>query len=45
MESRPRFLPHMDVMETESHFEVSFDLPGISPDEVEIEVNIEVTDS
>ena len=34
-----RFLPQTDVMETESHFEVSFDLPGISPDEVEIEVH------
>ena len=35
----PRFLPRMDVVETESHFDVHFDLPGISPDEVTIEVH------
>ena len=34
-----KFLPQMDVKETESDFEVSFDLPGISPEEVEIEVH------
>ena len=35
----PRFMPRMDVVETESHFDVQFDLPGISADEVEIEVH------
>ena len=35
----PRFMPRMDVAETESHFEVQFDLPGISADEVHIEVH------
>ena len=35
----PRFLPRMDVVETESHFDVQFDLPGISSEEVNIEVH------
>ena len=35
----PRFLPRMDVVETESHFEVQFDLPGMSADDVDIEVH------
>ena len=35
----PRFLPRMDVVETESHFDVQFDLPGISAEEVNIEVH------
>lgn len=33
-----RFAPACDIDETESHFLVSFDLPGISKDEVKIEV-------
>ena len=35
----PRFLPRMDVVETGSHFDVQFDLPGISSEEVNIEVH------
>ena len=34
-----RFLPRMDVVETESHFHVLFDLPGMSADDVDIQVH------
>ena len=34
-----RFLPMMDVVETESQFDVHFDLPGMSAEEVDIEVH------
>ena len=34
-----QFLPRMDVVETESHFDVVFDLPGMSADDVDIQVH------
>ena len=34
-----QFLPRMDVVENEDHFDVLFDLPGMSADAVDIQVH------
>ena len=37
-ESQPAFLPACDIEETSDHFKLSFDLPGVSKDDVKIEM-------
>ncbi len=37
-EERSAFLPATEVQETESHFVLSFDVPGLSKDDIKIEV-------
>jgi HSP20 family protein len=37
--SEPRFVPSLDLSETDDALEVRMDVPGIKPDEVEIEVS------
>ena len=36
--NRWRFLPTIDVAESETHFEVMVDLPGLKPEEVHVEL-------
>ena len=36
--TRPSFLPTVDLVETETHFEVAVDLPGLKPEEVDVEL-------
>ena len=33
----PQFVPTIDLVETENQFEVTVDLPGLKPDEVDVE--------
>ena len=36
--ARPSFLPTADLIETENQFEVTVDLPGLKPEEVNVEL-------
>ena len=36
--TRPSFLPTVDFVETENQFEVTVDLPGLKPEEVNVEL-------
>jgi HSP20 family protein len=38
-ERQTHFIPNMNVLETDEHFKVSFDLPGIAAEDVSIEVH------
>ena len=38
MTRRPSFLPTIDLVEAENQFEVTVDLPGLTPEEVDVEL-------
>ena len=36
--TKPGFVPTIDIVETENQFEVTVDLPGLKPEEVNVEL-------